>query len=346
MMRGISLALAVVLGLALLMAPASTVLAQEGEVVAEGFNGPQGVLVAPDGSIWVVDSGVGGDTAIQMVDPATGQISEAMMGETSRVVQILPDGTQNEVATLPSVAVGQDLIGGARLALMNGKLYVTSGEWHEQQGDKTEELMAAVVEIGEDGTVTPVADTWRSERRMNPDGAQRHSHPYGMAAGPDGKLWVTDAGGNSLLKVGPDAGFIETIAAFAPMPGVFPNPNRGGEMLTDPVPTGITFDADGNAYMFAAERRSVRARLGQGHEGEPDGQRERVCNRSDHADGHCGWPGRQPVCRAVWPVHGPGSDAGQRSDRAGDGGRGLDAGGGRACRSRRRSTSMRRVTRL
>ncbi len=250
MKRGMNLLLVVALGFALLaVTPGATVLAQDGgEVIAEGFNGPMGILLAPDGSIWVVDSGVGGDTAIQMVDPATDEISEAMMGETSRVVQILPDGTQNEVATLPSVHVGQDFIGGARLALLDGKLYATSGEWHEDQGDKTEELMAAVVEIGDDGVVS-VADTWRSERRMNADGAQRHSHPYGLAAGPDGKLWVTDAGGNSLLKVGPEAGFIETIAAFAPMPGVFPNPNRGGEMLTDPVPTGVTFDADGNAYI-------------------------------------------------------------------------------------------------
>ena len=83
----------------------------------------------------------------------------------------------------------------------------------------------------------------------DPDGAQRHSHPYGLATGPDGKLWVADAGGNRLLRVSPGAGIVEWIAAFDAMPGVFPNPNRGGEMLTDAVPTGVAFDDEGNAYV-------------------------------------------------------------------------------------------------
>ena len=240
---------ALVIGLvAALGAPADNAWAQDGgEVVAEGFNGPQGVLVAPDGSIWVIDSGLGGDTAMLMVDPATGQPAEAMMGDTARVVQILPDGTQNEIATLPSVHVGDEFLGGARLALHEGKLYATSGGWQDVLGDKTDPRMAAVVEIA-DGEVTPVADTWRFERRMNPDGVQRDSHPYGLVAGPDGKLWVADAGGNSLLRVS-TAGAVEGITVFDALPGVFPNPNRGGEMLTDPVPTGVAFDDVGNAYV-------------------------------------------------------------------------------------------------
>lgn len=250
MNRRVSFILVLALFVALVAgAPAPTVMAQEsGEVIAEGFNGPQGLLLAPDGSIWVIDSGVGGDTPMEMVDPATGQIAEAMMGETARVVQILPDGTQNEVATFPSVAVGQDLIGGAGLALVEGKLYASSGEWHEQMGEKTEPLMAAIVEIT-DGEVNRVADTWRSERRMNPDGAQRHSHPYHMTVGPDGKLWVADAGGNSLVKVNPDSGSVETLAVFAPMEGVFPNPYYDGALLTDAVATGVSFDDEGSAYV-------------------------------------------------------------------------------------------------
>ena len=59
---------ALLLLVALLMAlalPAATVVAQEGgTVIAEGFNAPQGVLVDPDGNVWVIDSGVGGDDGI------------------------------------------------------------------------------------------------------------------------------------------------------------------------------------------------------------------------------------------------------------------------------------------
>lgn len=243
-------AVALVMGLlAGLAMPGASVLAQEAPtVVAEGFNGPQGVLVAPDGSIWVVEGGLGGDTAVEMVDPASGQVVEAMMGDSSRVVQIMPDGTQNVAATLPSVHVGEDFVGGARLALLDGKLYATSGEWLAELGDTPLPLMSAIVEIA-NGEATPVADTWSAENADNPDGAQKHSHPYDIAAGPDGMLWVADAGANSLSRVNPADGSVEWLATFDAMPGVFPNPNRGGEMLTDPVPTGVTFDADGNAYV-------------------------------------------------------------------------------------------------
>jgi len=240
------LVIGLVAGLAI---PSAVVLAQdEGTVVAEGFNGPQGVLVAPDGSVWVIEGGVGGDTAIEMVDPASGQVVEAMMGDTARVVEVTPDGEQNVVAVLPSVHVGEDFVGGARLALLDGKLYATSGEWLGTLGDEALPLMGVVAEIA-DGEATTVGDVWETERTTNPDGVQVHSHPYDLAVGPDGSLWVADAGANSLFTVDPESGAVEFVATFDAMPGVFPNPNRGGEMLTDPVPTGVAFDADGNAYV-------------------------------------------------------------------------------------------------
>ena len=79
-----------------------------GTTVAGGFNSPQGVLVAPDGSVWVIDSGVGGDTEIAFFNPETGQEEMATVGETARVVQIASDGTQTVAASLPSVLVGME----------------------------------------------------------------------------------------------------------------------------------------------------------------------------------------------------------------------------------------------
>jgi streptogramin lyase len=89
--------------------------ADGGTVVATGFNGPQGVLVAPDGSVWVIDSGVGGDQEMTMKSPETGENVTVKLGETARVVQIAPDGTQTVAATLPSVATPQEALGGNRL---------------------------------------------------------------------------------------------------------------------------------------------------------------------------------------------------------------------------------------
>jgi len=222
--------------------------AGEGTTLAGGFNGPQGVLVAPDGSVWVIDSGLGGDTEVPFMNPETGEETTARVGDTSRVVRIAPDGTQSVAATLPSALVDQEASGGSRLALLNGSVYATSGGWQEAVGPNPMPNMSAVVKI-EDGQVSQVANTWDLESSQNPDGTIRDSHPYGLAVGPDGKLWVADAGANDLYKVDPASGKIELVAVFSGLPGPFPNPNRDGAMEADPVPTGVAFDQAGNAYV-------------------------------------------------------------------------------------------------
>ena len=215
--------------------------------VATGLNGPQGVLVDPDGNVWVIDSGVGGDQAIPFLAPGIGPVT-ATYGESARVVKITPDGTQTDIAMLPSVAAGQEFIGGARLALLDGNLYATSGQWVTEAGADRLPNMGAVVQIA-DGAVTEVANTWEIENAENRGGFVVDTHPYGLAAGSDGMLWVADAGGNELLKVDPASGAVEVIAVFDGLPGPLPNPFRGDAQEMDPVPTGVTQDADGNAYV-------------------------------------------------------------------------------------------------
>jgi hypothetical protein len=220
----------------------------EGVSLAKGFNGPMGVLVAPDGSVWVIDSGMGGDTEMPFKDPETGKDTTIKLGDTARVVQIGADGEQNVAATLPSILNGQEASGGNRLALLNGVVYATSGAWLEAAGAQRLPNTAAIVKV-EGGKATEVANTWDLENSQNPAGYIKESHPYGLAAGPDGKLWVADAGGNDLLRVDPASGKVELVATFAGVPGPLPNPNRGGAQESDPVPTGIAFDASGNAYV-------------------------------------------------------------------------------------------------
>jgi sugar lactone lactonase YvrE len=219
-----------------------------GTTVAEGFNGPMGVLVAPDGGIWVIDSGVGGEADLPFVDPQTGDEITAKFGESAQIVQIAPDGTQTVAATLPSVVTGMDTIGGARLALLNGSLYATSGQLMGDPSSVPTANTAAVVKI-EDGQVSEVANTWDLESSQNPDGFIYDSHPYGLAAGPDGYLWVADAAANDLLKIDPASGEIEVVTVFDGIVGPLPNPSRGDAMESDPVPTGITFDQEGTIYV-------------------------------------------------------------------------------------------------
>jgi hypothetical protein len=242
--KGAALILAAMLAV-LIAFPVS---AQEGTTVASGYNGPMGVLVAPDGAIWVIDSGVGGENKATMTNPETGEATEVTFGDTARVIKVAADGTQTVAATLPSFLLGQEASGGSRLALLNGVLYATSGVWAgASEPDGPAPKIAAVVKIA-DGQASEAAQTWPLEKEQNPDGFVLESHPYDLAAGPDGLLYVSDAGANTLLKVDPASGNVSLVAVFPGVPGPMPNPNRGGANESDPVPTGVDFK-DGTIYV-------------------------------------------------------------------------------------------------
>lgn len=224
--------------------------AADGEVIAEGFNGPQGILLDGDGNIWVIDAGLGGEGDIKWISPETGEEVDAKYGDSAQVARInAGDYSVDMIAPLPSVFLGSDTIGGARLALHDGTLYATSGQGVGVPESELPDNFGGVVSIGADGTVALVASTWEFEIANNPDGILLDSHPYGLEPGPDGWLYVADAGGNSLLKVDPASGDVAWVATFDPLPGVFPRPDHGGEMLTDAVPTDVVFDGEGNAYV-------------------------------------------------------------------------------------------------
>ena len=220
-----------------------------GEIIATGLNLPQGVLVDPDGNIWVVDSGVGGEDEILFLTPGATEAAPSPLGDTARVLMYTPEGEETVFATLPSVVIGQEILGGARLALLDDTLYATSGQWLAANGEDRQELMSAIVTFGEDGAVSEVANTYDIEAEQNPDGFAIDSHPYGLVVGPDGWLWVADAGANTVLRVNPETGEVELVATIDGMEGPFPNLARDNAMEVDPVPTGIAFDSDGNAYV-------------------------------------------------------------------------------------------------
>ncbi|MYC21991.1 MAG: ScyD/ScyE family protein [Caldilineaceae bacterium SB0662_bin_25] len=221
-----------------------------GTVIVEGLNGPQGVLVIDDGSVWVIDVGLGGDEEVEVggLDPNTNEIIRATYGNTSRVMRVIPGGQPQLVATLPSIFLGSDIVGGARLALLNNEMYATAGVW---QGVASEEALpdtAAVLRVLQ-GSVLEVVPLWKLEKELNPDGHVLESHPYGLTAGPDGLLYVAEAGANTLVQVDVVSQTAKVIAVFDGIPGPLPNPYRGGALESDPVPTGVTFGADGRIYV-------------------------------------------------------------------------------------------------
>jgi hypothetical protein len=221
-----------------------------GDIIAEGINGPQGLYVDADGNVYVVDGGMGGDEVIAAIDLQTGEPADVPFGLTSQILKIAPDGTSEVVGTLPSVLIGEgESSGAARVTDIDGTLYATVGAWQEMMGEEVAPLFANVVRI-EEGAGVAVADTWAFEVANNPDGTGNlESHPYGIATGPDGMLYVADAAANALLRIDPATGEIELVATFEALPGVFPDVYRDNALLTDPVPTAVAFGPDGTIYV-------------------------------------------------------------------------------------------------
>ncbi len=232
---------------------ASAAVAQGGPTtVVSGLSGPQGVLVGPDGSVWVIETGTGGDQELSVPALNTNEPLSARFGHSARIIRVSPDGSQEVVANLPSLASAPlDSFGGARLALLNGEVYATSGWWtstYDDYGLDRWSFVDALVRVT-NGELHEVVDVWAIERERNPDGGHLESNPYGLAVGPAGHLWMTDAAGNYLAKVDPASGHMDVIAVFDVLPSPIPNPAHDNALVSDPVPTGVAFDADGNVYV-------------------------------------------------------------------------------------------------
>jgi sugar lactone lactonase YvrE len=91
------------------------------------------------------------------------------------------------------------------------------------------------------GGVTSFADVAAFEGANNPAGGPVDSNPFHAAATADG-LVVTDAGGNSLLKVAGD-GSVSLVATF---PARFIGPPVP---MSESVPTGVAVGPGGNYYV-------------------------------------------------------------------------------------------------
>lgn len=221
-----------------------------GEIILDGLTSPQGLFVDADGTLWAIDAGLGGDEAIDSINPNNFEIVPGQFGYTSQIVRLAADGEPEVVANLPSVFAADESIGGARVTVVDGVVYATVGAWQINQGEEvTTPLFGTVVRIDE-GEATAVADLWAYELANNPDETGNiESHPYGIIGGNNGLLFIADAAANALFSVDPATGEVQTIASFEGLPGVFPSQFRNGELLTDPVPTNVVANEDGSFYV-------------------------------------------------------------------------------------------------
>jgi hypothetical protein len=214
-------------------------------VIASGLNSPRGLALLRHGSFLVAEAGKGGPGPC-----GDGPLGEMCVGRTGAVTLGL-EGQLRRLAHLPGIALpdGSFAFGPHDVAVgsPHRSFYATIGlagdvDGREQFGRKGS-LLGHLVRVTQGGYVQDIADLVAYEEAKDPDGNGPDSDPYGLLRTRHGSI-VTDAGGNSLLKV-TDDGDISTLAVFPDRLVDF----RGDKVPIDAVPTPVVRGPDGALYV-------------------------------------------------------------------------------------------------
>lgn len=240
-------------------------------VIASGLDNARGVTVAPDGSIYVTETGIGGNGAC--VQSPSVQFAPLCSGNTAAITRI-SNGTQQRVITgLPSLAIQPSGIEGAGPQDIQfdsqGNAYLVygfAGDPANRDLVFNEPIFGNLYRIDlNTGSLFEIADLAAYEGANNPDQGDVITNPYALAIQGD-TAYVVDAGANTLLSVALDGSGITGVTPFLSRPfdnPVFPPPVPGqplppgvipgapppAQIQLQPVPTGVTIGPDGARYV-------------------------------------------------------------------------------------------------
>ena len=249
-------------------------------VVAEGLWAPRFVAVGDDGSVYVTESGYGGDEVLNITPPGgeeggaeaspAPQLEEgneaqetaspvtdegaggeeaappSTRGYTGQVTKIDSDGNQSVLTSgLPSYSDG---VGPHGIVFADGQVYVATGGAGVGVGIEPLPEENSIYRIDpESGEATIIASLGQYEVDNNPDGTDVNPNLYSLVFA-DGQLYVSDAGGNTIYQVDPESGEFEL---FAVVPMLSELVDELPENSTDrqPVPTGLAVNPAGGFYV-------------------------------------------------------------------------------------------------
>ncbi|MGV3557887.1 ScyD/ScyE family protein [Larkinella arboricola] len=195
-----------------------------GPPVAAGLMAPIGLAEDSKGYLWVTEAGSG--------TVNNGQVSV-----------ITPTGTYTAITGFVSAVSPEGSPEGLNhLAYRDGKLYILHGS--------EDKLYIVDVSGFVPGTSAPIqassltgidlGTTIRGFHTNAPDAPD--SNPYDLTFGPDGDLFITDAGANAIIRRDKDNGALSVYAVFPDVPNPTYPGSPVGPPTIDAVPTGIVFN--------------------------------------------------------------------------------------------------------
>jgi streptogramin lyase len=197
----------------------------DGHGTSAKFQGPTGVAVAADGTIYVSEV-VG--SVIRKITPAGDVTTFAGSGTAG-----FADGTGTAASFNQPFGIALDAA---------GNLYVADG------------LNNRIRRITPDGVVTTLAGSGAIGAADGPGGSASFAAPFGVAVGGDGNLYVADSG-NSLLRRVTPAGVVSTLAG---QPGVMGSQDGIGAAATLTQPYSLAMAADGTLYVADSLGHKIR----------------------------------------------------------------------------------------
>ena len=183
-------------------------------VIMSGLDSPHGLAIGPEGALYVVEAGHGGTGPCAPIRGIT--FSRWDRQAPSRAGFMAPRNVVLE--GLPSIlGTNGDVAGPQRLSFQGrGGGYLTIGLGAPSTAKAAfgpgAALLGTLVKFTPGGRVLVEADLRDDEGRNNPDRGADDTNPFGVLALPGAEI-VTDAGGNSLLRVEAN-GDVSTVATF------------------------------------------------------------------------------------------------------------------------------------